>query len=42
MTGTFAGLAEGATVTYQGTTYHISYDYNPSGGTGTDVALVPV
>ena len=40
--GTFAGLAEGATVTYQGTTYHISYDYNPNGGTGTDVALVPV
>ena len=42
VTGTFAGLAEGATVTYQGTTYQITYQYNPAGGTGTDVALVPV
>ena len=40
--GTFAGLPQGATVTYQGVTYQISYDYNPNGGTGTDVALVPV
>ncbi len=42
VTGTFAGLAEGATVTYQGTTYQITYQYNPNGGTGNDVALVPV
>ncbi len=41
VSGTFAGLPEGATVTYQGTTYHISYDYNPNGGVGDDVALIP-
>jgi hypothetical protein len=40
--GTFAGLPQGVTVTYQGVTYQISYDYNRNGGTGTDVALIPV
>ena len=25
----------------QGVTYTISYDYNPNGGTGNDVALIP-
>jgi autotransporter-associated beta strand protein len=41
ISGTFAGLPEGATVTYQGQVYQISYDYNPNGGAGDDVALVP-
>jgi len=41
VSGTFAGLSEGATVTYGGVTYHISYDYNPNGGVGDDVALIP-
>ena len=42
VTGGFAGLPQGATVTYQGVTYQISYDYNPNGGTGNDVALIPM
>jgi autotransporter-associated beta strand protein len=38
----FVNLPQGATFTYQGVTYQISYDYNPNGGIGNDVALIPV
>ena len=41
VSGTFAGLAQGATVTVNGVTYTITYAYNADGGTvANDVALV--
>ncbi len=41
VTGAFAGLAQGATVTDKDVTYQISYDFNPDAATRNDAALIP-
>ena len=39
--GTFSGLPEGASVTLDGASYQITYQYDGINGDGNDVALVP-